>query len=399
MVFELVVPTELRRRAARTGRTAGRDRCVGKSRPRGDQARGSLRAEYADSVLANLLELAPNGVEEDRGPGLGRVRDLRAAGRGSPTSASCRRPPAGAGGRHDQFGARRLGRPLDRLSSPDRGQRPDRVRPSWWDAQAGLIDVVVDPGRRSAPADTRPPGSASSSWWSWRRRGGASGPLADWGTGSGVLAISAAKLGWGPITAVTASRPLWRRSRRTPRANGVEVAIERSDVREDAPPVAPTVVANLTANLLEDCPAPRRGTRLPRPWSARGCSRTRSIASPKRLRIGLASGRLGRAARRSGAPSDGGRDAVAASSRAAGAPGISSRQGPRAGNRWRESACRGFQGGCRSPSSTRASAVSRSSTSASSRCRRRTTCTWATTRAFPTGRGGRRRAAGRMSSR
>jgi ribosomal protein L11 methylase PrmA len=35
--------------------------------------------------------------------------------------------------------------------------------------------------------------------------------------------------------------------------NGVEVSVERVDVREEAPPVAPTVVANLTANLLEDC--------------------------------------------------------------------------------------------------------------------------------------------------
>jgi ribosomal protein L11 methyltransferase len=36
-------------------------------------------------------------------------------------------------------------------------------------------------------------------------------------------------------------------------ANGVEISLERLDVREQAPPVAPTVVANLTANLLRDC--------------------------------------------------------------------------------------------------------------------------------------------------
>ena len=35
--------------------------------------------------------------------------------------------------------------------------------------------------------------------------------------------------------------------------NGVEIAIERVDVREGPPPVAPTVIANLTANLLRDC--------------------------------------------------------------------------------------------------------------------------------------------------
>jgi ribosomal protein L11 methylase PrmA len=35
--------------------------------------------------------------------------------------------------------------------------------------------------------------------------------------------------------------------------NGVELALERLDVREAVPPVAPTVVANLTGNLLRDC--------------------------------------------------------------------------------------------------------------------------------------------------
>ena len=35
--------------------------------------------------------------------------------------------------------------------------------------------------------------------------------------------------------------------------NGVDVTIERVDVREGPPPVAPSVVANLTANLLEEC--------------------------------------------------------------------------------------------------------------------------------------------------
>ena len=36
-------------------------------------------------------------------------------------------------------------------------------------------------------------------------------------------------------------------------ANGVELALERLDVRETAPPLARTVVANLTGNLLQDC--------------------------------------------------------------------------------------------------------------------------------------------------
>ena len=85
------------------------------------------------------------------------------------------------------------------------------------------------------------------------RAGEASGPLADWGTGSGVLAIAAAKLGWGPITACDREPASLEAAAANAEANGVELAIERLDVREAAPPVAPTVVANLTANLLLEC--------------------------------------------------------------------------------------------------------------------------------------------------
>jgi ribosomal protein L11 methylase PrmA len=45
----------------------------------------------------------------------------------------------------------------------------------------------------------------------------------------------------------------------------VELALERVDVRESAPPLAPTVVANLTGNLLRDCARNLDGAReLPR---------------------------------------------------------------------------------------------------------------------------------------
>jgi ribosomal protein L11 methyltransferase len=85
------------------------------------------------------------------------------------------------------------------------------------------------------------------------RAGEASGPLADWGTGSGVLAIAAAKLGWGPITACDREPASLEAAAANAEANGVELTIERVDVREAAPPPAPTVVANLTANLLLEC--------------------------------------------------------------------------------------------------------------------------------------------------
>jgi ribosomal protein L11 methyltransferase len=68
-----------------------------------------------------------------------------------------------------------------------------------------------------------------------------------------VLGIAAAKLGWGPVTGCDREEASLETAAANAEANGVELALQRVDVRETAPPVAPTVVANLTANLLQDC--------------------------------------------------------------------------------------------------------------------------------------------------
>jgi ribosomal protein L11 methyltransferase len=81
-------------------------------------------------------------------------------------------------------------------------------------------------------------------------RGEADGPLADLGTGSGVLAIAAAKLGWGPVTACDSEPAAIEAAGENARQNGVEIELERINLREQAPPAAPTVTANLTAPLL-----------------------------------------------------------------------------------------------------------------------------------------------------
>jgi ribosomal protein L11 methyltransferase len=81
-------------------------------------------------------------------------------------------------------------------------------------------------------------------------RSEASGPLADWGTGSGVLAIAAAKLGFGPIIACDLERPALEAAADGACANGVEIQLARIDLRREAAPRAPTVTANLTAPIL-----------------------------------------------------------------------------------------------------------------------------------------------------
>jgi len=74
--------------------------------------------------------------------------------------------------------------------------------------------------------------------------------MCDWGTGSGVLAIAGAWLGFGPVTAVDVDAAAVALARQNAAANGVAVEVLAGDVTQMAP-WAPTVVANLTLPLLE----------------------------------------------------------------------------------------------------------------------------------------------------
>jgi ribosomal protein L11 methyltransferase len=221
--------------------------------------------EYAEQVMANLLELAPNGLEEERGPGwvefaiygppgeVPELGELQAAAGGGLVDVTTTSVPDDWADRWADFH-----RPIEvegRIG----------VRPSWWEPQDGLIDVVVDPGRAFGTGGHPTTRLSLALLIELEVAGEASGPLADWGTGSGVLAIAAAKLGWSPVTGCDREEASLETARVNAEANGVELALERVDVRESAPPVAPTVVANLTANLLEDCAGHlEHGGELPR---------------------------------------------------------------------------------------------------------------------------------------
>jgi ribosomal protein L11 methyltransferase len=209
--------------------------------------------EYAEQVMANLLELAPNGLEEERGPGWvefaiygppGEVPDvgeLQAAAGGSLVDVTTTSVPDDWADRWADFH-----RPIEV------GGRIG-VRPSWWDPHDGLLDVVVDPGRAFGTGGHPTTRLSLALLIELEEGGEANGPLADWGTGSGVLAIAAAKLGFSPVLGCDREEAALETARANAEANCVEIAIERVDVREQAPPARPTVVANLTANLLSDC--------------------------------------------------------------------------------------------------------------------------------------------------
>ena len=209
--------------------------------------------EYAEHVMANLLELAPNGLEEERGPGwvefaiygppgeVPELGELQAAAGGALVDVTTTSVPDDWADRWADFH-----RPIEVAGRIG-------VRPSWWEPKDGLIDVLIDPGRAFGTGGHPTTRLCIAFLIELEEAGEASGPIADWGTGSGVLAIAAAKLGWGPVTGCDREEASLETAAANAETNGVELALERLDVRESAPPIAPTVVANLTGNLLQDC--------------------------------------------------------------------------------------------------------------------------------------------------
>ena len=200
-----------------------------------------VRREDAEIVLAELLELAPQGVEETEvGDAVIEYAVYGAAGE-IPALPDLR---AAAGSALVEVTTSEV---ADDWSTRWRAHhRPvtigDRlqIRPPW------VQDVVIDPGQAfgtGAHHTTRlclelllelDPG----------------GPLIDVGCGSGVLAIAAAKLGWEPVLGLDHERESVEATRDNAAANGVAVEVRRFDLRDERVPSAPTVVANLLRPLL-----------------------------------------------------------------------------------------------------------------------------------------------------
>jgi ribosomal protein L11 methyltransferase len=210
--------------------------------------------EQAEAVLADLTVLAPNGVEEEEGAGyveyaiyggegeLPELGELRAlAGDGLVEISSTEIPDDWA----DRW--RDFHEPIEVAGRL-------RVRPSWEPAldREGMTEIVVDPGRAfgtGAHATTR---MCLELLLELADAEGASGPLTDLGTGSGVLAITAAKLGWSPVTGYDHEEAALEAATENAAANGVSLDLQRVNLRQQLPPLAPTVVANLTAPLLKE---------------------------------------------------------------------------------------------------------------------------------------------------
>lgn len=232
-------------------------------------------------MLAELLELAPGGVEEvDLGGGV-----VEYAVYGAPSELPALPALTAAAGEalveietrevadDWQERWREFHRPLTigtRLT----------VRPPWEPPAATDIDLVIDPGQAfgtGAHASTRlclellldlPE---------------ATGPFVDLGCGSGVLAIAAARLGYAPVIALDNDPAAIEATRLNAKANRANLdEVRRFDLRTDVVPVAgATVTANLLRPLLLTLAERLEPARLPRRLIAGGllASETDEIAS------------------------------------------------------------------------------------------------------------------------
>lgn len=215
--------------------------------------------ELADRVLAELVELAPQGVEEERAPDYveyaiygppGELPELgeivAVAGEGLVQIETTEIPDDWADRWRDFHEPVWIG---ERLV----------VRPSWEPPQAsgsdpiaspGPIEIVIDPGRAFGTGAHATTSMCLELLLEQADADRGRGAATDLGTGSGVLAIAAAKLGYGPVLGCDHERAAVEAAAANAALNQVEIAVRRHNLRQRPAPAAPLWIANLTAPLL-----------------------------------------------------------------------------------------------------------------------------------------------------
>jgi ribosomal protein L11 methyltransferase len=228
-----------------------------------------VRREDAEIVLAELLELTPGGVEEVGlgeetveyavygAPGeLPELPDLRAAVGDTPVEVSTSEIADDWSERWKQFH-----RPV--LIEPPRGLPALHVRPPWEapSDREGAEEIVIDPGQAfgtGAHATTR---LCLELLLELASSDPDCGAVLDIGTGSGVLAIAAARLGFAPVLGLDHERESVAAAEENARVNEVTIEVSHFDLRAQALPWLETangpagsivVVANLLRPLLLD---------------------------------------------------------------------------------------------------------------------------------------------------
>jgi ribosomal protein L11 methyltransferase len=230
-----------------------------------------VRGEQAELALAELLELAPSGVEEVRLPNqmveyaaygapgeLPSLPDLKAAVGGALVEVSSSEV---ADDWQERW--RRFHRPV--LVEAPRGRARGaravpalRVRPPWEEPGASgdaVEELVIDPGQAFGTGTHASTRLCLALLLELAALQAPQGPLLDVGTGSGVLAIAAARLGFAPVLALDNERASVEAAGANAAANGAEIAVHQFDLRRQALPwldgeVAPAGPVAVIANLL-----------------------------------------------------------------------------------------------------------------------------------------------------
>jgi ribosomal protein L11 methyltransferase len=214
-----------------------------------------VRREDAELALADLLTFAPSGVEEtaigddiveyaiNGAPGeIPELPDLEAAAGGALVEI---RTTEVADDWSERW--RAFHQPIlvgGRL----------HVRPPWCPAsdEVGVRELVIDPGQAFGTGAHDTTRLCLELLLTLDDQGVAvRGPVVDVGCGSGVLAIAAAALGWGPVLGVDHDVASVAATAANATVNEVEVESRRHDLVYDGPsPCAPLVLANLLRPLL-----------------------------------------------------------------------------------------------------------------------------------------------------
>jgi ribosomal protein L11 methyltransferase len=230
-----------------------------------------VQEAQAELVLAELLELAPSGVEEVAGeagtPSAGTVEYavygtpgelpaiplLRAAVGGALVEVTSSEVPDDW---HERW--REFHRPV--LVQAPREQSGHavpslRIRPPWEPAEAGAgasrREIVIDPGLAFGTGGHATTRLCLELLLELAAADPARGPVLDVGTGSGVLAIAARMLGFQPVLALDNDPESVAAAQENARVNGVALEVRRFDLRRDPLSASGTLVlANLLRPLL-----------------------------------------------------------------------------------------------------------------------------------------------------
>jgi len=229
-----------------------------------------VSSEHAELVLAELLTLCPSGVEEaEVAPGV-----VEYAVYGAPGELPSLPDVDAVAGEAlvevrttevaDDWSERwkQFHRPVLVAAPAASPQTPSLyVRPPWEPAREhahAQIDIEIDPGQAfgtGAHATTRLCLELLLAHAALR---GPSGAVLDVGTGSGVLAIAAARLGYAPVLAVDNELESVDAAGANAEVNGATVEVRRLDLRREPIPwvgeqaAAPLLLlANLLAPLLD----------------------------------------------------------------------------------------------------------------------------------------------------